>query len=236
MVILIARCAASGFHLPRAPCQFLGQLDATGRLPVDLDRCTMQPRSPKYSTLHRNLACKSLSPTQMAWCHLQWKEREARNRTVYIERHINEPSFNTNVDHVHSILYNYKMEWPAVRMSFHCEEGSSLVQQALSALAVFLSWWGPKTCLDTPNDRDHQKRHRFTQAWMKPGITFILAVKDSRQGSNPESKPQLQNLHRQYLRINPPKVLNFACVSVFDGFKFPSSLWFCDLDSDAFTA
>ena len=108
--------------------------------------------------------------------------------------------------------------------------------RALSALAAFLSWWGPKTCLDTPNDRDHQKRRRFTQAWMKPGMTFILAVKDSRQGSNPESKPQLQNLHRQYLRINPPKVLNFACVSVFDGFKFPSSLWFCDLDSDAFTA
>ena len=235
MVILIARCAASGFHLPRAPCQFLGQLDATGRLPVDLDRCTMQPRSPKYSTLHRNLACKSLSPTQMAWCHLQWKEREARNRTVYIERHTNEPSFYVSRS---CTFYTIQLQ----ERITGCQNEFSLWRtkfpsaRALSALAAFLSWWGPKTCLDTPNDRDHQKRRRFTQAWMKPGMTFILAVKDSRQGSNPESKPQLQNLHRQYLRINPPKVLNFACVSVFDGFKFPSSLWFCDLDSDAFTA
>ena len=54
---------------------------------------------------------------------------------------------------------------------------------------------------------------------MKHAITFILAVKDSRQGSNPESKPQLQHIHRRYLQIDPPRVLNFVCVSVFDVFK-----------------
>ena len=57
---------------------------------------------------------------------------------------------------------------------------------------------------------------------MKHAITFILAVKDSRQGSNPESKPQLQHIHGRYLQIDPPRVLNFVClnsVSVFDVFK-----------------
>ena len=221
---------------PRAPCQFLGQLDATGRLPVDLDRCTMQPRSPKYSTLHRNLACKSLSPTQMAWCHLQWKEREARNRTVYIERHINEPSFNTNVDHVHSILYNYKRESHAVRMSFHCEEGSSLVQQALSALAAFLSWWGPKTCLDTPNDRDHQKETSLHTGLDEARNHIHTCRQRFQAGIEPWVKASTAN-STQTIPANQPSKSVKCCVLVSVWwFQVPLLSWFCDLHSDAFTA